>query len=170
MLRPPTYLPAPMSNYRTISGLLTAERTTAPFGKARGASLAQKDGLRYEKKVGKELFRHATAGRFVKVEHNPWFAFEDDFGPVRCSPDFLLHSPEGLVVVEVKLTWIEVAIFKINDLYIPVVELALGKKAFPLVICRNLTPSAPPAKHTLREALNSPQRLLHWPEIGGIVW
>jgi len=159
-----------VNDFRMAVGLRWAARTTPTFAKARGTTLAQKDGLRYEKKVGKELAKHVGAGHFIRLEHNPWFQFEDTYGASQCSPDFLLFGETELTIVEVKLTWVEAAIHKINDLYNPVISTALGRVAMPLLICRNLTKSSPPAVHRLSEALVSPYRLLHWPEIGGITW
>jgi hypothetical protein len=133
-------------------------------------SQAAKNGLRYEARVGKELQHHVVAGHFQRIEHNPWFVFEDIYGAASCSPDFLLYTDTGIIIVEVKLTWKEVAIHKLNDLYGPVVAAALGHSTMPLIICRNITKETPPAKFTLSEALASPYRLLQWPDNGRIVW
>ena len=158
------------TDFRMALDIRWATRSAPIWHKSRNSSLAAKDGLRYEKKVGKELERLGAGGRFTQVEHNPWFRFKDLYGIACCSPDFLLHRPEGLVIVEVKLTWVDVAIHKLNDLYSPVVSFALGKPCRPLVICRNLTRDAPPSCSTLNTALASPHHLLHWPEIGQIRW
>jgi hypothetical protein len=134
-------------------------------------SIAGKQGLRYENRVHKQLTWHCKVGHFVKVEHNPWFTFTDTYGPGQCAPDFLLWQEDGtVIIVEVKLTWVEVALHKLTDLYRPVVICATGAKALPLVICRNLVPSSPPGALTLREAFASPYRLLHWPDTGRMLW
>lgn len=159
-----------LTDFRTCHDLQWAARASAPFGKPRAASAAAKRGLRYENRVEKELWRHVREGRFLLCEHNPWFAFRDFYGSANCAPDFVLHGDAELTIVEVKLTWVEVAIHKLNEFYHPVISCALGRPAWPLVICRNLTPAAPPAETTFSAALASSTRLLHWPDIGHIPW
>lgn len=151
-------------------GPLTAWRATRAFPMPRPSSPAARLGLRYERKVGQELDRHVSQERFARLEHNPWFTFSDTYGTNNCCPDFLLWVNDGIVVVEVKLSWVEVALPKLQDLYIPVVSRALGVSAIPLVICRNLNSNAPVAKFSLREALVSSNKLLHWPNTGRIQW
>ena len=158
------------TDFRLALNIRYASRTSPTFIKNKGSSLAAKNGLRYERKVGRELERQRAEGHFISVEHNPWFQFEDIYGASQCSPDFLIHSENELTIVEVKLTWVDVAIQKLNDLYNPVISFALSRPVFPLIICRNLTNEAPPAKQSLSEALKSPYRLLHWPEIGHMLW
>jgi hypothetical protein len=166
--------PPEASEYRIVDlSALRASRCTAVFTKAKGQTNAAKSGLRYEKRVARELVTHATRGHFHSVEHNPWFTFDDSAGTGNCSPDFIVwpdaDEPEVLVI-EVKLTWVEVAVHKLLDLYCPVVCAALGVRVQPLIICRNVSPASPPAKHTLREAMASCHALLHWPDNGHILW
>lgn len=134
------------------------------------SNTAAKLGLRYERNVGKELAIHVTQGHFHKVEHNPWFTFYDQFGYSNCCPDFLLYLESGVVVVEVKLTWVTVALPKLMELYCPVIGVALGMPVRPLVICRNLTPDSPQASLSLRDALLSDDRVLLWRTNGHILW
>lgn len=159
-----------LPDFRMIVGLTGAKRASPLFGKIKGSNPAAKLGLRYERKVGSELQRHVTATRFVRLERNPWFTFYDAYGVSNCSPDFILHMEDRVIVVEVKLTWVEVALAKLDELYCPVVSCALNCPVLPLVICRNLTASAPPAKFTLSEALMSNSKLLAWPQTGHIIW
>jgi hypothetical protein len=154
-------------------GNIRAERTYAKWPKARGNTIAQINGHRYEARVEKQLTAHVKAGRLHSVERNPWFEFHDDFGSANCSPDFLIWpSPleQEVFIVEVKLTWVEIAAHKLIDLYHPVITRALNVRATPLIICRNLTPRAPKAERTLRDAIRSDYRLLHWPDVGNIPW
>jgi hypothetical protein len=164
---------ATTADFRLPCGTLRAERAAngSPFGPPKPSGIAAKLGLRYERNINRELTRHVMPGRFAKVEHNPWFTFYDDYGPGNCSPDFLLWTDSGsVIIVEVKLTWVEVAIAKLTELYRPVVCAALGAPTFPLIICRNVTPASPPAAHTLTDALASPFCLLQWPSNGHILW
>ncbi len=165
---------APREDYRVVVDLLWAKRLDAsPWGKARGSNAAAKLGLTYERRVGKELLYHGAKGRFTALEHNPWFQFADFFGRNACAPDFVAMLPDGTArVIEVKLTWVAVAMPKLMDLYIPVVEKALGVRAYPLVICRALAPGAPPPAPGLHESLNplSASHLLVYPANGHIPW
>jgi hypothetical protein len=159
-----------LTDFRMAMNLKSATRASRNLSAPTPTRLSARDGLRYERKVDKELWRHKAAGHFLLVEHNPWFTFEDEWGIANCCPDFILHSEEELTVVEVKRTWVEVAIHKLNDLYNPVISTALGRPVKPLIICRNSAPGAPPAEFTLSGALASPFRLLQWPENGHMPW
>jgi hypothetical protein len=151
---------------------LQAGRATREiWAKGKGSNPAAKLGLRYENRVEKQLAWHVTQKRFKRLEHNPWFTFSDQFGTANCSPDFLLHTEDGnIIIVEVKLTWVEVAIHKLMDLYQPVISEALQAPCYPLIICRNLTPKAPAPALTLSGAIMSPFRLLLWPDNGRMPW
>lgn len=159
-----------LPDFRMAIGLKRAGRATREFPVPKASNAASKLGLRYENRVAKELLRHEQRGNFTRVEHNPWFTFSDIYGTANCCPDFLLWSEAGLTIVEVKLTWVEVAIHKLNDLYTPVVSMALEQSTMPLVICRNSAPGAPKAEFTLGAAMASPYRLLQWPDTGHMLW
>lgn len=159
-----------LPDFRIACGPLKASRSLRVFAKVKGTSPAAKRGLRYENRVAKELEYHVHLGHFTRIEHNPWFSFTDTFGSSTCSPDFLAYFNDNVIIIEVKLTWKEVAIHKLNDLYSPVVTAALGVSTSPLVICRNATLDSPPMALTLREAIRSPYRLLQWPDNGRILW
>jgi hypothetical protein len=127
-------------------------------------------GLRYERRIGKELHRHIGQDKFIKIEHNPWLTYRDSFGPGNCCPDYLVWHNDYIIIVEVKLSWVEVAVEKLNALYTPVVAAAFGLMTTPLVICRNVTSESPPASHTVSAALSSPYHLLQWPNNGHLLW
>ena len=134
---------------RLVRGeLISATRCDPLFPKPRATSTAAAFGLRYERK----LFRAFKKSKF-SVEHNPWFMFEDSVGRAWCSPDFILDQIKYLVVVECKYTYVPNAFQKLISLYIPIVQKALKKPAFPLVICKNLTPDAPKPALCIGDAL-----------------
>lgn len=157
-------------DYRMALGLTGAHRATREFPKPKPSNAAAKVGLMYERKIGRELGAFVKRGYLDDIEHNPWFTFYDSCGIGNCCPDFILTTPQGLIIVEVKLTWVEQALAKLNDLYLPVVSIALNAPVKPLVICRNVTPMAPRASYTLGDALTSREPLLHWPSSGHIQW
>ena len=158
------------TDFRMTVNVEWAARSAPAYPKPKPTNLAARAGLQYENRVDRELKRHLTLGNFTHVEHNPWFQFSDLYGVAACSPDFILLSERELTIVEVKLTWVDVAIRKLNDLYNPVISMALQRPVFPLLICRNLTRESPPAEATLSRALKSNYRLLHWPDTGHIQW
>ena len=159
-----------LPDFRIALGVKAAGRATRAFPKPRPSNAHARMGLTYERRVGKELGRYVETGFFIGLEHNPWFTFSDTYGTANCSPDYLIHIKGGIIVVEVKLTYVEVALAKLDDLYLPVVSAALQTKVFPLVICRNTTALAPKAALTLSEALKAPAKLLQWPMTGHILW
>ena len=159
------------SDFRMVSEVgLTAKRAAAPLFKNKGNSLATKNGLRYENRVHRQLQHHVGLRHFHRVEHNPWFLFSDVYGASSCCPDFLLWLDDHVIITEVKLTWVGEAAQKLIELYRPVVKEALGVDVSPLIIVKNLTPFSPPASPSLREALMSPHKLLHYFDAGRMLW
>jgi len=161
-------LPAPAA-IRAITGLTFAERTS-PRPLPPPSSAAAKVGLQFERRVLRELAQHQNAGHIARLEHNPWFAFNDANGPGLCSPDFLAQTAAGLTIIEVKLKWVEEAERKLRQLYAPVVAQIFGKKPSILVLCRRLADGAPAADVALSTALAKPSALLLWPSNGRIPW
>lgn len=126
-------------------------------------------GLRYERRLVSEL-RKTFTGRPFTVEHNPWFYYRlDDGTSGACCPDILLHDEELSLtwVIEVKYTWVRDALPKLENLYCPVVELALSVNTTPLVITKRLTPESPMPKLGLLTP--SVSKLFQWAESGPIV-
>jgi len=126
-------------------------------------------GIRYEKRLTKEL-NLRLKGKDFTLEHNPWFFYKLSDGTTgACSPDILLHDNElGLTwVIEVKYTWVPDAIKKLTELYCPVVELATSRITEPLVVVKRLTPDSPAPKLGLLTPNTS--KLFQWPENGPIV-
>lgn len=158
----------PARDFRLIHGLMSAQRCVAPHDASRGSNRSAKIGLRYERLVWKAL---EAVSEFAHVEHNPWFSFTDMNGFGSCCPDFLVwHQRYGIIIIEVKLTWVPEALPKLQELYMPVVGLALNTVTAPLVICRTLIPQAPKASFSVEDALRGESPLLHWLGHGRIVW
>ena len=157
-------------DFRILHNLLAAGRIKEPFSAQKPNSLAKQQGLRYEKNVKSQLEALQERKIFGQIEHNPWFEFTDDFGSNICSPDFIVHTSNGVIVVEVKLTWVPVALEKLDLLYGLVVAQALQCDVAPLVICKNLAPGVGDYATTLKAALYTKSKVLHWPKIGNIQW
>jgi hypothetical protein len=123
-------------------------------------TLAQKQGIRYEKNVIKALKAHGLI-----IEHNPWFEYETlDRVCSWCIPDALIHINEEIIVAEIKLTYTPEALEKLLNVYCPVIEKALKCKAAPLVIIKNalLINSGLTTCLDLYDALKSPLPIYQW--------
>lgn len=130
-----------------------------PIGRPRGAKAF---GLRYERAFGKNLP--------AKAEIGPWFEYVDKRGEGWCQADAMLELGKGLVVVfECKTTWTAVGHLELETLYCPVVEMALGKKAIGVQVCKMLEGEMPRVKvvRSLEEltpavAVSRERLVLHW--------
>lgn len=123
---------------------------------------SQAAGIRFEKRV--DLYLQVLAKSLeAKLEHNPWFQYNDLNGPHACSPDFILNFGDRVVVIEVKVTWLPSAISKLRNLYLPVVSRILRPtKIGGIVLCKNLTPEAPQPVQQLSLA-SKMIPTYHWP-------
>jgi hypothetical protein len=124
-------------------------------------TLAQANGIRFEKKVFNSLSRF-----FNHIEHNPWFEYRNNSEFAYCSPDILIKFDNILLIIEVKLTWVKEAQEKLDLFYRPIIT-----KANPdfdpdfvktLVIVKNLTPESPEDSSIWSKALDLDKPLLFW--------
>lgn len=88
-------------------------------------------GLAYERALAEALGDGAQRG--------VWWEFEDAAGRGWCQTDLIVEGAQVLVL-EVKYSWLLEAHEKLAQLYVPVVQMALGKPAFGLVVARRLMP------------------------------
>lgn len=137
-------------------------------------SPAAKAGLRFQARVAKQLDKAAAAigGRF---DSEPWFRFERRVDVGHAVPDGLFTFADFQLVIEVKQTFVEEGVAKLQRLYVPVVAKAHGLRVRPLLICKYLTSAAAdfPLVETLSEAFFTPQgsvSVLHYPDSGPIRW
>ena len=95
-------------------------------------------GLRFEKRV-----TQACTSLFGKayVTHGPWFEYQHSARRDWCQPDILVFKREwnAIFVLECKLTDVSGAKEKLRQVYVPVVEKALDKPTWGIVVCRHLT-------------------------------
>jgi hypothetical protein len=102
-------------------------------------------GRRYESLVAKALGPDAI--------HGAWWEYKDANGPGLCQTDFLIVGAMALVL-ECKHTWTLEGIEQLQDLYLPVVAMALGKRTIGVQVCKNLVAWAEgPRGETLSEAV-----------------
>lgn len=104
----------------------------------RGVSI--RAGLAYQRKVGKALHPLGAV-----LREGPWISFFDRNGPGLAQPDLLILSPAGPVLIEVKLTYTDLAIPQLDFLYVPLVaHLAevSPRQVRRAILCKHLTASA----------------------------
>lgn len=128
------------------------------------------EGLTFERRIKKELHRHAAFGNLTHLLHTPQIDYVDAQGHGVCFPDFIFLRNNHVVVVEIKLSWIPTALPKLKELYIPLIERLFNKAAVPLVITKRLVAAAPASAFSIREALALPSALLSWPQSGHVIW
>lgn len=132
-----------MSTIRHVLGLYEAKQLEGwpaiiPKPRPRGIKAL---GTRYEKLVEKQL-PHAKRGL--------WWHYRDSNGHGLCQTDFLLepvsfrwdHQLITPVVLECKHTWTDEGMEQLEELYIPVVSMATGKRAVGIQVCKHLVPWA----------------------------
>lgn len=151
---------------RRVEGLEWARPTGWPRGlplqRRRGAKAA---GLRYERGVAAQL---------PACRHGQWFEFSDRNGPGICQTDLLLGREGHCLVLEVKYTWTVEGHKQLEQLYLPVVGLAIQRPVIGLVVCRRLVEGMRGVKvaRSLSEgfelALEGHRAVWHWIGQGGI--
>ena len=156
--------------FRIIANLEAASRISEPFSKQKGNTRAKHAGILYEKNVGDQFSKLKFDKWFGTVEHNPWFEYTDEFGSGICSPDYIIQVGNGVIIVEVKLTWVSIAKQKLELLYAPVVMQALDCPVSCLIVVKKLTPEVSEYSTTVKDALESESKVLYWPKIGQIRW
>jgi len=100
-------------------------------------------GRSYEKRVGAHLHR-ICAENLWRLRDHEWI----DTGAGFLQPDFVIERPDDAILIECKLTWLDCS--QQVSKYLRVLE-ELGLTPVPLLVCRNLTPSAPAPIHSLDE-------------------
>lgn len=140
-------------SHRSIIGLISAEPAKSPWIKTKRPRGVKGLGIKYERDVAK-----AVGGI-----HNPWFRFVDTVGPGYCCPDIVLDIPEGLFVLECKLSDKELAKSQLTELYIPVLSYVYQRPVRGIVVTKHVTAQSTNICESLREAIAAePIPTLHW--------
>jgi len=139
----------------------------------RPTSTLAKLGLAFERKFIRALRESTPRGIFV--ENNPWYSYVEDEVTRTCSPDFLIIDEiDGYGIVgEIKLNRTPLALQKLNDLYVPLLNSCSRKSGIsfkPVVIVKNLTTDSPRPQPRLTWAFNAIEPLFHWPGLGTVLW
>lgn len=151
---------APPRGFRSAEGVRRAWLSGGgPFGRTpslRGKSAAQKAGIRYERKVNKELSLELGAG----FDSSVWFRYNDASGERWCQVDGLWWANDGetAVIFEVKSRFTSDGWYQLRLLYEPVVRAALQPKRIQhVLICKSFDPAMPfPEDFNLIPSVRSP--------------
>lgn len=131
----------------------------------------QRNGLRYQKRVTQALAAICSR-RGAKFFPEPWFEFSDSNGRGQIAPDAIIIFGDQIIVIEVKTTYVPIAITKLEGLYVPLVTLTTSGRLYGLVICKNITPDAAHLidrlTDTFRHSASTP--VLQWLGHGPILW
>lgn len=118
-----------------------------------GNTVAQKAGLRYERKIQERLCNSFLSAYIPNIS----FSWQDDLGKRYCEMDGLINSKEKLVCVEIKYQHMAEAWWQLRKKYEPVLRAwhALhGRELVLIEICRSLDPATPfPETYTHIEEL-----------------
>lgn len=138
--------------FRSIKGLPTDIHFGGTTPVSVGRTFAQKEGLRYERKVQDVL--EAIYGSDYRV--SPSIMYRDRLGLRRAIPDGLLRIGDTLVIVEIKLTHCERAWWQLMRLYVPLVQRLAGPgvRIAPVEICRSYDPAVSFPSGELIESLH----------------
>jgi hypothetical protein len=148
--------------------ILSASRAPDKVHQSRASNSRGYIGLKYERATIAMLRK--VLPKVMKLENNPWFYYNSDFGSGACSTDAIIFDNKlgFIIVVEIKNTYTPLAMQKLIDLYCPVVRAVFDKPVKPLVLVKNLVPGSPFPKLSLSAALDSEVPLLQWIGTGTI--
>ena len=123
-----------MTGLRLVRGLKWARGcqwpAQIPHAKPRRGS-AKAAGLKSERELAEVL---------PGAKHGLWWEFEDLLGHGWCQTDLLIEGGDAALVIEAKLSWVPEGQEKLSGLYIPVLEEALRKRIYGLVVVKRLVP------------------------------
>ena len=129
-------------------------------------TLTQIRGLRYQRKVEKEVSRLFPG----LVSIGPWFRYKVEDKVRLCQPDLILKFDGHICIVEIKYTTTAKAWQQLNEVYRPVVEKAFRQQVTMALITRMFDPAVKfPVEVTLLHDLESVEA---WkgPNLGVVSW
>jgi len=126
-------------------------------------------GRRYENAVALQLGPTAVRGQ--------WWRFRDANGPGLCQTDFIIIGKVWVAILECKHTFTDEGVEQLEQLYLPVVQMAEDKQAIGIQVCKNLSSHCSgKVYNTLESAIIAarapgPTRLatLHWRGFGPLL-
>lgn len=149
--------------HRKVVGLRWArlgDGPSLPMRRPRGAKAL---GIRYERALARAL---------PSAIHGQWWEYEDLNGHGWCQTDLILLVGSEIVVLEAKYSWVEKGHEQMEELYLPVVSMALGQTPLAIQVCKNLRYGARHVSPDLASALALARRsrsVLHWLGVGPLL-
>lgn len=129
----------PPRGFRPASNLLYVQDCANPFTRRSKSSRVQRSGLAYERKV-KEMLRRRFGDR---ANLGQWFKFFDGYRTRYCQPDAIVQEEEGILIVEIKLRFSDLAWWQLKELYLPVVRKYFRVPSCRLLcLCKSFDPNA----------------------------
>lgn len=111
----------------------------------------------------------ALEREFKEARPNQWFHYFDPTiaaTPLFCETDCIIEFTNHVVIVECKLTQRSMAWKKLRGLYVPIVQMALGKPTAIVQIFKNATERGPWVRvreaRDLRNLQPGTEAILHW--------
>lgn len=147
-------------SHRIVKGLKWArigEGPELPLRRPRGAKAL---GLRYERALARAL---------PGAIHGQWWEYEDLNGHGWCQSDLIMRVGAELVVLEAKYSWVEKGHEQMEELYMPVIEAALGQRPLGIEVCKNLRYGVRHVNSDLDKAIAQARvsrSVLHWLGVG----
>ena len=144
----------PRQWYAKPLDVVSAREVPNPWKAVKGATRPKRLGLAYEKSVARKLIPYgAVHGMFFEAKLRNGEVF-------RCSPDILLPWGEEWLIIEIKLSAVDLVWEKLRNMYEPVVRASGMKVAGSSVIFKHLRPG-----FTTNGAALAPGVQLQW--LGG---
>ncbi len=114
-------------------------------------------------------FERRIAAALPGAIHGQWFEYFDSNGKGYCQTDFLFAIGDiGIGVLESKYTWTPDGHQELENLYLPVVENALSRPTWGMVVSRRVLPDMTGIKlaveldDALESAIDGNRVCLHW--------
>lgn len=97
----------------------------------------QQEGCRYER-----LFAEEAAVKWPSALRGQWWQYKDAEGHHWAQTD--LWVPEGGgILIECKLTWTPAGMRQLEELYVPLVTVSMGRPPLAVLVCHNLARKTP---------------------------
>lgn len=104
--------------------------------------------MAYERKLGKFLQTLRLPGTLHAAQ---WLEFEDANGHGYALPDFFIVCPTVVVLLESKLTQVDVAWPQMRELYSPLLEWVYQRRVCCIQVCKHLSHEGDPIVASPRE-------------------
>ena len=128
----------PPRGFKGAGHPLNIQQCANPYTHRTKSSASQKAGLAYEKKA-KSFLRNRFQER---VTLGQWFKFYDGYRTRYCQPDAIVQDHTGIMIIEIKLRFSDLAWWQLKELYLPIVKKYYHASSCQLlVLCKSFDPN-----------------------------